>query len=78
MGIAQIIQLLITFGPSAVQLIDQIYAKFQNKSDVTAAEWAELRVFASQSAQDRMKAQLLAAGVDLNSPQAVALLALAA
>ena len=72
-----IVQLLATFGPPAVNAIDTLITKWQTNGVVTAEEWAALSASLKQSASDRMKAQLVAAGIDPASPQGQALLALA-
>lgn len=77
MPVTLIVQLLATFGPSAVALIDKLIAKWETNGAVTAQEWAELRQLATQSAKDRMTAQLQAAGIDPASAQGQALLAAA-
>jgi len=76
MPVSLIISLLTTFGPSAVQLITALIAKWETNGSVTSAEWAALSLALTQTAKDRMKAQLIAAGIDPASPQGVALLAL--
>ena len=77
MPIALLTQLLITFGPSAVALIDKLIAIWTTTGTVSAQQWADLRTAALQTAKDRMLLQLQAAGIDPNSPQGVALLAAA-
>lgn len=77
MSAALIAQLLATFGPSAVQLIDQLIVKIETKGDVTVDEWKTMRVAAQQTAKDRMLLQLQAAGIDPTSAQGVAMLAAA-
>lgn len=76
MPVSLIIALLTAFGPSAVQLITALIAKWETNGAVTPAEWAALSAALTQTAQDRMKLQLVAAGIDPASPQGVALLAL--
>jgi sensor domain CHASE-containing protein len=76
MPVSLIITLLTTFGPSAVQLITSLINKWETNGTVTAAEWATLSASLTQTAKDRMKLQLTAAGIDPASPQGVALLAL--
>jgi hypothetical protein len=71
-----IILLLTTFGQPAIQLIDSLIEKYKTNGVVTTDEWAALSASLKTTAQDHMKAQLTAAGIDLNSPQAQALLAL--
>ena len=76
MPVSLIISLLTTFGPSAVNLITTLIQKWETNGNVTSAEWAALSVSLTQTAKDRMKVQLVAAGIDPVSPQGVALLAL--
>lgn len=64
-----IAQLLATFGPAAVQLIDTLIQKIHTSGTVTPEEWASLRTQALQTAKDRMLLQLQAAGIDPTSPQ---------
>jgi uncharacterized membrane protein YebE (DUF533 family) len=77
MPVSLIISLLTTFGPSAVQLITALIAKWETDGSVTAAEWATLVASLNQSAKDRMTAKLISAGIDPTSPQGIAMLALA-
>lgn len=72
-----IVQLLATFGPSAVNLVDTLITQWKSNADVTPEQWSALSASLKQTAQDRMKAQLVSAGVDLNSPAAQAMLLLA-
>lgn len=76
MPVALIITLLTTLGPPAVQLITALIAKWETNGAVTSAEWSTLSAALAQTAKDRMKLQLTAAGIDPSSPQGVALLAL--
>lgn len=76
MPAALIAQLIIALGPSAIGLIDTLIAKWSANGTVSADEWATLSASLKLSANDHMKAQLTAAGIDLTSPNAVALLAL--
>lgn len=75
MPAALIVQLLTIFGPSAISLIDSLITKWENNGSVTAAEWSDLAASLKLSAQDHMKARLAVAGIALDSPQGVALLA---
>ena len=79
MPISLITQLLVTFGPSAVSLIDKLIEKWATGSDtpVSPAEWQELRNAASQTAKDRMILMLAKANIDINSDQGKALIAAA-
>jgi sensor domain CHASE-containing protein len=76
MPVSLIIALLTTFGPSAVQLITALIAKWETNGSVTSAEWAALSASLTQTAKDRMRLQLIAAGIDPASPQGIAMLAL--
>ena len=77
MPIALIVQLLTTFGPSAVQLISTLISTWESNGIVTAAQWTTLAASLTLTAQDQMKKQLLAAGIDPTSPQGIAMLNLA-
>lgn len=72
-----IVQLLATFGPPAIALIDQLIAQWQANGPVTAEQWAALSAQLKQNAAARMTAVLAAQGIDPASPQGKALLALA-
>jgi hypothetical protein len=74
--VALILQLLTTFGPSAIALIDTLIAKANASGTVTPEEWASLSASLKLNAADHMTAQLTAAGIPLTDPHAVALLAL--
>ncbi len=74
MPIATIIQLLETFGPSAVQLITSLINKWESNEAVTSAEWATLVASLNLTAQDQMKSMLVKAGIDPTSTQGVAML----
>ena len=76
MSAVLIAQLLATFGPSAIQLIDTLIAQIQNKGDVTPAQWASLSAALKSNAADEMTKVLQAQGIDPASPQGQALLAL--
>lgn len=78
MGWPEIISLLITFGPKGVDLAETIWKKWAAKTPPGPQDFADLRALLQQSATDKMKAQLTAAGIALDSPQAIALLALTA
>lgn len=77
MSAALIIQLLATFGPSAIKLIDDLIVKIETKGDVTAAEWQTISAAVRQTAKDRMLTVLNSAGIDPTSPQGLAMLAAA-
>lgn len=58
-------------------LAESLYQKFTSGTAPTQADFDQLRSLAQQTAQDRMKAKLAAAGIPLDDPKAVALLGLA-
>lgn len=68
-----IAQLLAQFG---VPLVEQLIAKWKAGGAVTPEEVAALLALAQQTARDRMLKTLQAQGIDPNSPQGQALLAL--
>jgi hypothetical protein len=71
---ADIVSLIIQVGlPLAIKLIDKVFSG----KDFTQADWEALKADAAQTAKDRMIAQLTAAGIALDSPTAVALIAAA-
>jgi hypothetical protein len=76
MPAALILQLLVTYGPSAIQLIDTLIGQIQANGVVTVAEWTTLSASLKLSASDHAKAQLTAAGIDPASPQGIAFLAM--
>jgi hypothetical protein len=68
-------KLIIEVGyPMAVK----IWQNSKAGGDATQEQWNELEAMSKATAQDRMKAQLTAAGIPLDSSQAVALLGLSA
>lgn len=77
MPASAIIALLVTYGPTAINLISTLIATAESGGNVTASQWAALTVQLSQTAQDRMALALKAAGVDPASPTGAALLAAA-
>jgi hypothetical protein len=70
---AIIAQLIVTEG---IPVAQAIYTKWASGKAPTAEDFIELRALALQSAQDRMKAALVKAGVPLDSEHAKTLLAL--
>jgi hypothetical protein len=69
-----IVPLIIQFG---IPLAEQIWKNVTSGKDVTQADWDSLKALASQTAADRMRANLVAAGIPLDSEQAKTLIALA-
>jgi len=73
MNWALIAQLIVSVGiPTAEKLI----ALWMSNAPVTGEAFQEVRAIALQTAQDRMRAALVKAGVPLDSEQAKTLLAL--
>jgi hypothetical protein len=77
MSAVLIAQLLATFGPSAISLVETLIGNIENNQPVTASQWAQLQASLKQTAADKMKLQLAAANIPLTDPHAAALLALA-
>ncbi len=75
MGWEAIIALVIKYGPEGIDLAEHLWQKWSTKTPPTQADFEELRALASQTAADRLKAQLVAAKIPLDSPQAIALIA---
>ena len=75
MSWAVLIPIIAQYG---IPLAEKLFQKWTSGSVPSQADFDELRALSGQSAADRMKANLVAAGVDLNSPQAQQLLKLAA
>jgi hypothetical protein len=66
--------LIIEIGlPAAMKIVE----KWENGSPVGLQELNEVRAVAQQTAADRVKAQLVKAGIALDSDQAKALIAMA-
>lgn len=73
MGWDTLISLVLTHGlPLALKL----YERWGDKSPVTEAEIAELRVLGAQTPQSQMRDALARAGISSDDPKAKALLAL--
>lgn len=60
-----------------IPVAEALYKKWASGLEPTMADFAELRALASQTAQDRVKARLVAAGIPLDGEQAKLLIALA-
>jgi hypothetical protein len=56
--------------------VEQLWKLWTTGTPPTQADFDNLRSLASQTASDRMKANLTAAGIPLTDPHAVSLLAL--
>lgn len=76
MPAAAIAQLLVTFGPGAITLIDTLITKIEQKGDVSSAEWAQMSADARRSAKDILATRVAAAGLDINDPKVQALLSM--
>ena len=76
MTIAMLTQLLIQFGPKAFDLASALIAKWNSPDPVTVADIEELRKMGQRTPRDAVIDSLNRAGIPLDSPQAVAMLAL--
>lgn len=76
MSWAMLAQLLIQFGPSAFALATKLVEKWGSADPVTAADIDELKKLGQRSSRDAVVESLVRAGIPLDSPQAVAMLAL--
>jgi len=61
---------------NGLPLAEALYKKWASGNPPTAADFTELRALAEQTAVDRVKARLAAAGIPLEDPKAVQLLSL--
>lgn len=73
MSAATIAALIVQFGIPFTEYIIQL---IENKTNVSAAEWANLKLLAGVSAKSELVERLKLAGIDPASSQGVALLAL--
>ena len=71
-----LVSLLVQFGPSAFDLAKKLIEKWNSTDPVTAADIDELRKLGQRTSRDAVVESLVRAGIPLDSPQAVALLAL--
>ena len=69
----KIVELILLVG---IPTAEKIWQKWTAGADVTQADWDELKAAAYQTAKDRMLKVLQAQGIDPESPQGKALLAL--
>jgi hypothetical protein len=74
MNWALLVQLIAQYG---LPFAESVYKKWASGAMPTQADFDELRALGSQTASDRMKLALAKAGIPLDSPQAVAMLAMA-
>lgn len=74
MGWEEVALIIAQYG---LPVAERIVQKWESGAQPTAADFVELRGMAEQTGADRMKAQLVAAGIPLDDPHAVALLKLA-
>ncbi len=72
-----LIQDAIQYGPAAFAYVEKVYQLWATGAPPTSADFDALRALLAQTAADRMKANLIAAGVDPASPQGAALISLA-
>lgn len=73
MSWSQLIAIIAQYG---LPLAESLFKKWSTGSVPTQADFDELRALASQTASDRLKAALVRAGIPLDDPKAIALLAL--
>lgn len=73
MGAAEIATLIITYG---IPFTEYLIHLIENKTTVTATEWANLKLLAGATAKSELLDRLKAANIDPASPQGLALLAL--
>lgn len=73
MGAAQIAALILQYG---IPFTEYLITLIQNKTEVTPAEWAQLKALAGVSGRSELVSRLQANGIDPASPQGSALLAL--
>lgn len=77
MSAAVILQLVTTFGPSAVQFVTQLIQLAESNANVTSAQWAALIASLEQKPSDVATSALQNAGVDTTTPGAQAVIGLA-
>lgn len=73
MNWAVLIPIIAQYG---LPLAEKLWQKWSSGTPPTQVDWDELRVLAEQTAEQRMKADLAAAGIPLDSEEAKALIAL--
>lgn len=71
-----LIALLVQFGPKAFDLAQKLIEKWNSTDPVTAADIEELKKLGQRSSRDAVVEALVRANIPLDSPQAVAMLAL--
>lgn len=76
MGWPEIITLIGRWGPTGVDLAQKLWEKWSSGKPPTAADFDELRALANKTPRSQMEDALVRAGIPLDSPQAVSLLAL--
>lgn len=74
MSWATLIPIIAQYG---LPYAEKLWQLWSSPSVPTQADFDALRALVTQSAKDRMKANLVAAGIALDSPQAQQLIALA-
>lgn len=76
MGWSDILALVLKYGPEAISLAEFLWQKITAGTPPTQADWDQLKALANNTARSQMTAALLKAGIDPNSEQGKALLAL--
>ena len=70
---AALIPIIVQYG---LPYAEKLWTLWSSSGVPTQSDFDALRQLASQNATDRMKANLVAAGISLEDPKAIALLAL--
>lgn len=65
------------FGPTAINVVEELIQTIEKKGSVTADEWAAIKAKGNNTAADVMLTALQKAGIDPASDQGKALLAAA-
>jgi hypothetical protein len=73
MEIDTIISLIISQG---IPVAEKLWKLWANKTAPTQADWDELKQMGKENAMSQMRLALIQNGIDLTSPQGVAILAL--
>jgi uncharacterized protein (UPF0297 family) len=71
-----LISLMAQFGPAAFDLAKKLIEKWNSSDPVTLIDIEELRSLGRRTSRDALVESLVRAGIPLDSPQAVALLAM--
>lgn len=72
----QVLDLLQRWGPDAIALIAKLWKLIKDGKEPTQEDWDALAALSKQTATSKMTDALTKAGIPLDSPNALALLAL--